>query len=224
MERHDGGVSRSGLGIAYRVQHTAGRDEPLQRLLARIPSAEVITDHEVNDPNPWRNYQRCLSDLPEASSHLVVLQDDCLPCRDFGMRVRDAVSHAPEEIISLFVGGLKDSTKIYHRAANNAAMFANMRGARIHHVVGLVWPVGAARDFLAWYEMEKDRIPYRKPHGSDDAIFTYWIKNGRPRRTVMATIPSLVEHPDDVYQVARLPGDQRKQGDRGRRAVLFAGE
>jgi hypothetical protein len=210
------------IGIAYRVQHTAGRDEPLARLLARVPPAvEIITDHDVGDPNPWRNYMRCLSDLPEASSHVVVLQDDVVPCRDFGMRVRDAVRNMPHEIISLFVGGLKDAERIYYREARNGRQFADMHGARIHHVVGIVWPVAAARAFMEWYAENEEKIPSRRPHRSDDMVFSYWIKNGRPRRKVWATIPSLVEHPDDVPQVAR---QRQRVSDRGRRAIQFAGE
>jgi hypothetical protein len=207
------------VGIAYRVQHTEGRDEPLARLLARLPPAvEVVTDTEAADRNPWRNYRRCLTDLPNGATHVVVLQDDALPCRDFGMRVREAVRERPDEIISLFVGGMREHRMAFNRAINRGDHWCEMRAQRIHHVVGLVWPAPAARDFLSWYEENELRIPAPRPHRSDDMVFSHWIKTGKPRRSVWATIPCLVEHPDDVPQVAR---SRQRPSDPGRRAVLF---
>ena len=164
--------------------------------------------------------KRCLTDPPNGASHLVVLQDDVEPCADFGLRVNEMVKERPFDILSLFVGGLKDSKKVMLKQANAGQRLAEMRGVRIHHVVGLVWPVAAAADFLEWYARDGDRMSLRKPHRSDDAVFSYWIKNGRPRRSVWATIPCLVDHREDVFQVARPPDGQRGPSS-GRRAVLF---
>lgn len=211
------------MKIAYRVQHAAGRNEALARLLAKIPPAvEVITDHEADtDPNPWRNYRRCLEDLPNGVSHVCVLQDDALPCQNFGMRLNDAVEQRPDDLISLFVGGLPGaSLKAFRKAQARGEGWCELpRPSKITHVVGLVWPVVLVAPFLAWYDEEKDMIPYPQPHRSDDMVVSYWLKTAKPWRTAWATVPCLVEHPDDLGSVAQ----RREKSGPGRRAIAFAG-
>lgn len=210
------------MKIAYRVQHAAGRDAALERLLAKLPPAvEVVADHEwESDPNPWRNYRRCLEDLPNGVSHVCVLQDDALPCRDFGMRLNEALEEKPHDLVSLFVGGLKGhSLRSFRQAQARKERWCVLpRPSRIVHVVALVWPVGLAADFLAWYDEEQDNIPSPQPHRSDDMLVSYWLKTSKPWQTVWATVPCLVEHPDDLPSVAQ----RHDKGGAGRRAIAFA--
>jgi hypothetical protein len=150
------------------------------------------------------------------------LQDDVLPCTDFDARLRAAIEEKPDQLVSLFVGNMKAAGLKPYRAAQakNENWCALHRSTRIIHVVGLVWPVEAAAAFLDWYEREGDRMPVRKPHRSDDQAVGYWLKNSDPHRTLWATVPSLVEHPDDFIQVART---KQRSADAGRRAISFAG-
>ncbi len=211
------------MKLVYRVQHTVGRDEGLHRLLDHLPLAvEVVSDHEGHDPNPWRNYLRCLQNPPPRATHMAILQDDVLPCNNFDIRLREVIKEKPDQILSLFVGNLRGAGQKEYRKAQIARSqwCAISSAARIFHVVALVWPVEAAAAFLDWYEVTKDKIPARQPHRSDDQVFGYWIRTGTPRRTVWATVPCLVEHPDDVPQVARK---RQRASDPGRRAISFAG-
>lgn len=206
------------MNVTYRVQHAAGRDLALDRLLPLLPRAvEVITDAEAqSDPNPLRNFLRCLIPPPGAT-HLCILQDDVLPCADFETRVGEAIAGRPTDLISLFVGGLHGRTqREFLWALKAGTPWSQVYFREIHHVVATVWPVGLAHDFLEWFPTA--RIPGPKVQRSDDAVVGYWARKHHVR--VWATVPCLVEHPDDFPSTIRR---HSKFGDKGRRAIHFAG-
>lgn len=194
----------------------------LSRLVDLLPAVEVVTDE--NGDGPFATYLRCLSVPPPGATHLCVLQDDALPCANFEERLEEAVAGRPADLISLFVGGLKgQATRDYLKAMTRRDPWCPLpRATRIIHVVALVWPVAVAGAFLDWYALNEERIPAPRPHKSDDMVISYYLKNSRPWRTVWATVPSLVEHPDDVPSVAQSRRGGSGQ-DKGRRAIWFAG-
>ena len=209
--------------IAYRVQHSAARDEGLRRLLPLLPpETEVFTDYEVEDPNPFRNYLRCLAGCPQGVTHICVMQDDAVPCASIALRLQEAVDERPDDVLSLFVGGLSGRTrKDFWAAQQNGERWSPINFREVHHVVSLCWPVPMAEAFLEWWA-SGPRIPGRKVQRSDDAVIGQWIKSTyadrRVRRTVWATVPCLVEHPDDLPSVVQ---GNRRLGDKGRRAIAF---
>lgn len=205
------------IRIAYRVQHLVGRDDALARLLPRLPSeTEVITDHpEDGVKRPMRGYLKCLENPPVNATHLCVIQDDALPCREAARRIGEAVGERPSDVVSLFVGGLPGRTRKDFWAAQAAGeRWSSIWFREIHHVVALVWPIELVNDFLAWYKTA--RIPIPIPHNSDDAVVGYWART--QRRLFWATVPCLVEHPDDLPST--IHRDERR-GDKGRRAIAF---
>lgn len=209
--------------IHYRVQHTAGRDVALRRLLPLLPpESEVITDHEVSNPNPFRNYLRCLEGAPPGITHLCVMQDDAVPCTGLAGRLQEAVGERPDDVLSLFVGGLSGKTrKDFWAAQSRGDRWSTVYFRETHHVVALVWPVPLAQQFLAWWA-SGPKIPGPKVQRSDDAVVTHWIKstyaNRQTRLQVWATVPCLVEHPDDLPSIVQ---NARRLGDKGRRAIAF---
>jgi hypothetical protein len=66
--------------------------------------------------------------------------------------------------------------------------------------VAVLWPVEAIHDFLDWYPAQP---PRRNPDRADDGVLGRWMS--KRSRKVLATLPSLVEHPDDTPSVAQ-PG------------------
>lgn len=186
-------------------------------------STEIITDGEaLTDPNPWRNYKRCLSNPPAGATHLVVLQDDVVVCRNFAQAVERLVAARPADVLSLFVGGVARTTARGLREALGAKRrWAPVWFRDVHHVCALVWPVGFASEFLAWAEISS--IPgYRGMPRSDDAIVGQWCR--MTRRTVWATAPCLVEHPDDVPTLIHQRERARGGHDQGRIAVAWIHE
>jgi hypothetical protein len=184
-----------------------------------VPSAKVIVDDGPGKPDPWRGYQRCLEDLP-AAGHLVVLQDDCLPCLNFEAALEHVIAARSDDVISLFVGGLGGVTrKQFFEASRRGSRWSAISFRDIHHVVALIWPIERVRQFFAWKETAK--IPgHRGFPRSDDAIVGTWARQNKV--TVWATVPSLVEHPDDL---ASSIGRRASQGrDRGRVAIQYIGD
>ena len=205
------------MNLHYRVQTVPARHQILPRLLHHLPvSTDVVVDEGDGPPSPWRGYLRCLTDpWPDSTTHMVILQDDVVPADHFGIRVQQAVEQRPADIISLFVGGLPGpARKAFLAAQFNGEPFAPIRLARIFHVVALVWPVDEIRSFVEW--QQHARLPGPTPPRSDDAIVGYWARV--THRTFWATVPCLVEHPDDVPSTIG-----RKPGSPGRKAILFAG-
>lgn len=163
-----------------------------------------------------RNYLRCLAEPPAGATHLCILQDDALPCNNFLPLLQEAVAERPDDVISLFVGALRNNTrKLFYEAMKRGSRWSPVYFRDIHHVVALVWPVARAQQFLDWYPTA--RMPGPKPPRSDDAVVGYWAR--RSRVQVWATVPCLVEHPDD-YPSSWVPDSRRK--DPGRRAIAFA--
>jgi len=212
-------VQQRRLSIEYRVQHAEGRDAALERLLIRLPPAVVVTDRETDDPNPMRNYLRCLAD-PGDATHLCVLQDDAVVCADFHNRLVEAVEDKPDDLISLFVASLPYKTRIdFLRALKRRERWSPVYMNGITHVVGMVWPVAAAEAFVEWFPPAKPIPGTRAPYRSDDMVVGYWARI--TKRQIWATVPCLVEHPDDVPSVAQT--DRGGDGlDRGRMAIHFA--
>lgn len=205
------------MKIVHRVQHVAGRDAPLQRLTGLLGACEIITDHEPDDPNPFRNYRRCLADTGDAT-HIVIVQDDCVPCANFKERVEALVAERPDDMLSLFVGGLTGKTKKDFLAAHaRREQWSPVWLRDIHHVVALVWPVAYAAAFLSF--IETARIPGGTMPRSDDAAVGYWARNRKV--TFWACVPCLVEHPDDVPSTIHR---RSRSGDMGRRAIAWLGD
>lgn len=207
------------MSLAVRVQSHPSRRECRQRLLAGLDGLliQVVEDNST-PPNPWSGYQKCLSDL-RGFSHLLVIQDDAVVCRNFPEAVSKIVTAHPDEVIALFVGGLRNRTsRDFTAALARGDRYAHVYFRDIHHVVALIWPVTLAQAFLGW--SRTNPIPGVPRPRSDDAAVGAWAR--KSRRRVLCTVPCLVEHPDDVKSTVGLRA--RKGSDRGRVAIHYIGD
>lgn len=84
-------------------------------------------------------------------------------------------------------------------------------------VVAVLWPREKALGLHQWTSGDV-RLPGIPHPRSDDAVAGYWMR--MTRQEVLVTIPSLVEHPDDVPSVK---GGTQRAG-KGRNAFLFIGD
>lgn len=182
--------------IHVRVQHHPKRAYLLPRLLDRLDQhAEIVTDPEPDDrlPSPWRTYRACLELPPAGTTHLLVLQDDAIPCRNLVAACAQIARPWP---VCLFLGGAPV------RTAREAAR-ALLRGGRyvdVHRgewvpVIAVLWPVEVAARFLEWADRPDVKLPGNPHPRSDDAVVGKWARTQKER--VVATVPSLVQHPDD---------------------------
>jgi hypothetical protein len=185
------------------------------------PAVEVITD-EGEPLNPWRGYRACLTDIPD-EGHVAVLQDDVLVCTNF-MEACERIAQANQNtVVSLFLS----RSGVVRRTVNMASLrwgktrYVDNHPQDLVHVVGVLWPVARARSFLAWVDANPLRIRGSSFSICDDAILTRWMKLTGER--VRVTVPSLVQHPDDVPSIVNS-SKMRNGADHGRTAAYWIGD
>lgn len=201
------------------IQAHPSRAELHSRLTAILGEALPVSLslHSSTPPDPWAGYKQVVRRAVDGEgTHFVVLQDDVTLCRDFPRAVRAAVDDRPNEVLSLWVGGLRQpTTKLFRQAQISGQRWVQIHFSDIHHVVALVWPRWLAEEFLDW--TENNMLPGDgRNQQSDDAIVGAWAR--RTKRYFIAHVPCLVEHEDDVESTIG-----RARGDAGRRAIAFAG-
>jgi hypothetical protein len=205
--------------IAARVQAHPSRRELRERLLPGLAgmSAEVI-ETDFDPPNPWYGYLECLRDPPDCT-HLLIVQDDTVTCRNLLPAVEALVRVEGDVPVCLYLGGLPMRTRGEALKVGKAGKhFVDVHPGDFMPVVAVLWPIEKAREFHAW-GTDPNRL--RQKNGrifeerSDDAMGGRWMRQTRQR--VVATIPSLIEHPDDVIStIAR--------SNTGRTALFWHGE
>lgn len=208
---------RAHRGIAVRVsvcvQHHPSRAGLLADLKARVGAIEVVTDPDPDGkPDPLRCYLECLRRTPEWCTHRVVLQDDCWPIVGFATAAAAAISEYPEALVCFFVPALAlAGGERVKRARKAGETWAELGNGLAVPVVATAWPRGAARDFVADVEARAFLITR-----SDDAAVSKFAALRKVR--VMAPVPSIVEHPDDVPS---LIGDRAANGKNPARRAAF---
>jgi hypothetical protein len=189
--------------------------------LAPLP-VEVST-HSSSPPNPWEGYKLALSSGladPAGPTHVLVLQEDVVVCQNFPealARVRRAKSFDP---VSLFLARLPGYAggEVFRAWLRGERYLRAYPGDKFFPALAILWPAAVAHSFFAWVNDPDRRLPgYPNPPASDDAVFGEWIR--RTQRDAWYTVPSLVDHPDQVESVI---GKTAQWGrDRNRTARLF---
>ena len=183
--------SRRDLPIQYAIQHHPSRAHLLPALLAALPDAQVIQDPGAHESrrSPWRAYQACLHALEADADSLCILQDDSEPCLDFGETLGLVVARHPTVPVALFVPGVG-----MHRRKILDACARDSRYAELPYrntfvpAVAVVWPRACVESILAW------AATHPSDRTADDGVLGAWAEASGTR--VLATVPSLVEHPD----------------------------
>lgn len=199
------------------IQHHPSRPDLPKRLRAalRMPRSqsliEVVADPDpLGAPNPWRTARECWQRTPDWCTHRLVLQDDIIPCRHFLAHAKRALEAKPDRITAFYLG---TNAIVTHRsmlvaASRCAAWVEGFPGAWVP-ALALAIPARLAHSLAAFHD---GTAPI-----ADDDVYGRWCReNGLPW---YATIPSLVNHDDEVPSLMR---DQYARGSR--RAACWVGE
>lgn len=174
------------------------------------PPPTIVFDPEPDAQrrSPWRTYRRALEEAPDWASHRLILQDDAELCRDFPETARRAVEARPNSLIVFCVLGLpKRWARLVVSAASSGSPWAALPigggGQSWVPVVAVAWPTAFCRRALDWVDEQG------WPHEfiADDEIVGR-IAKGLDFQ-VLATAPSLVDHPDLVVSAV---GGRRSSG------------
>lgn len=207
--------------IAFRVQAHPSRAE-IAETLARSLRGKVVYDPEPDGTRcSWRSYRECLLAPLGAATHLAIVQDDARPCRGFLPAVRAAVAAQPDRVIALFVQGIPH----WHRAAildacANGRTWTTLANYIFCPTVALVWPARLLPDIVEFdgRMRESGAWPAMPAFGADDEIVGRFLEAWG--EWALATVPSLVEHPDEVPSIERRIV-ARAGADLGRIATCF---
>lgn len=176
------------------VQHDPRRAHLLPPLLAALPdAAQVVEDPGASDPwrSPWRAYLACLAALEPDASHLLVVQDDCETCPDFPAALELVVNRHPTVPIALFTPGIGSHARRILGACAEGKRYVQLDAVNSFvPCVAVAWP----RECVASIVDFEERKPAPRSRTADDGNLAVWAK--AEGVTVLATVPSLVEHPD----------------------------
>lgn len=166
------------MNLAIHIQHTAERKH-WTKILLKILNNDATEVYVGEKKSLWEDAKKVLSHRP-SHTHVLVMQDDILPCQDFIPTVEQIINLLPNQPITFFTN-------------NPAADVAVMQDKR--WVTLSVWlmaqayvlPVEIIDDMVAWIdEYVKEDVRF-----DDERMAMYFYYHKIP---VYATVPSLVEH------------------------------
>jgi hypothetical protein len=136
---------------------------------------------------------------------------------NFGAAVRKIAERHPSTPVVLFLAHLPKRTGSEAvKAMKQKRRYVTLFIRDFCPVVGMLWPRHKIEEFLAWTKTGK--LPGGPNPRSDDAVVGRWMLQTRQR--ILATVPSLVQHPDEEPS---LIGKRAAWGrDRNRVALFFA--
>jgi len=151
---------------------------------------EVITDPDPEGIyHPWRAFQECLRHCPGDTGHLLIIQDDAVPCKDFDLAARTALSVKPDKIVCFYVGGGRAGEPLA-QAALSCKSWAALRQDLWIPLVATAFPVVVVRELQEWAATDHFALKSRW----DDAVLGRFMR--AKGITAWATVPNLVQHPD----------------------------
>lgn len=206
------------ISLSVAIQHHPIRSELVQELLGDIPGAELATDPEPNAMrNPWRSYRHALQTTPPGATHRMIVQDDVRVCDGFLPAVLAAVAAKPDRILSFFVAGNPyEHSQAVYAACDRGSSWAELDNQRWCPAVCLVWPAYHVPAVLAWVVAQNWPDAFR----ADDEIVGRYCRYADV--LPLASVPSLVDHPDDVPS---LLGQKAQYGqDPGRTTACWIGD
>lgn len=203
--------------LAVRVQHHPSRAGLLPGLLdhlAGFADVDVVTDRE--GAGTWATHRACLRAMPSRATHLLVVQDDAVPCAAFARKARAAIKASPGRIVCLFTPGFGFLARRVDQARGEGRAVMEFPTVAFVPLVAVVYPAAQADGLLAFADGRTWPHVSRRSR-ADDGMVADYCRSRRIRP--VATVPSLVDHDDTVPSVVK-PSHPR---GRHRRAALFAG-
>lgn len=188
------------MNLSIAIQTHPHRVTMAAALAYRIGGAEVVQDPDpLGGRSAWRCYRRCLELTPADATHRLIVQDDTKVCNQFVEAATNAVRARPGRLILFYVGG---SPVRYASAVLDACrrdeVWAELDGRHWCPVVATCWPVHLIPLMLGY----ADEQGWVNRYPADDEIV------GRFLRSIdecpVATVPSLVEHPDHVKSLVGM--------------------
>lgn len=175
-----------------------------------MPVSVVEDPNPTGAPSPLRCYRECVGRPAPGFTHLVIVQDDVTLCLDFDVALTRLLERVPDRLVALFVAGAPRRSAMELRLAEGRGDdLCEMSRMDWVPTVALVWPAAMAAEFTKYLGRVAEHM------WADDPIVGGWCN--RKRIVPIATVPSLVQHPDVVPSL--LPNDKSAGGKNGYRTA-----
>lgn len=201
--------------LSVAIQHHPARAELIEPLRVALEPADVLvaTDPEPEGrPSPLRTYLEALRLAPAWATHHLVLQDDAVLCRNFTPAALLALESRPDGPLTFFVSEQhRESAHHIRGAYGRGERFVAVPSRRWIPAVALAWPAELVPRFLEYVEAQR----WPGMFVADDEAIGRFCRLEHVE--VLATVPSLVQHPD----IPSLIGRRRIRA--GRRAIHYIG-
>jgi hypothetical protein len=162
----------------------------------------VVPDPQPQgERNPWRTYQACLEVGARLKEPFVILQDDCLPVPGFREAAAACRKVLPEALIAFSLQGMVQhgNRTQFWQALDRGEPLMRFHPHNWVPAMALGWTTELANLALEWDQLQTQLRPN---FTSDDGrLFHFGRWAGAE---VWATVPCLVDHPDDVPAVGEL--------------------
>ena len=168
------------LGI--RIQHNCMRMRWLEVMKNLLDSRCASQVKAIPDPTGslWGSCKAVLTSYLPDDTHVMVLQDDVLPCKDLIKAAERIIELLPNEPITLF-----SNSEVIKRAREKQKNWVKLRVWFMAQAY--ILPVALIKDMIPWVEQRVKQSVYM----DDDRMATYMYYQGK---YVYATAPCLVEH------------------------------
>lgn len=176
----------------------------------------VVTDPEPDAKLriPWRTYHACMTHKLPGATWRVVLQDDVELCPNFGVAVERALQHVDQPVCLFVPKTLRQGSLRLLKACFEDKAWCELEWREWIPVVAVAWPERLVPVFLDWAASRRFSPSHNR---ADDAIVGRFARENRI--TFLATVPSLVNHPDVEPSLIR---NHIPKG--GRRATCYVGD
>lgn len=186
------------MNVSIAIQTHPNRESMARALAGRI-GGEIVVDPDPSGPrSAWRTYRRCLETTPIDATHRLIVQDDAVVCRDFSIAARNAIAAQPDRVLLFFVGG---SPRRYADAVMKACerddLFVELDAKHWCPVVATAWPRRLISTLIEYDDSNRNRFVL-----ADDEICGRFLREVDEHP--VATVPSLVEHPDEVKSLVGI--------------------
>lgn len=201
------------LNIAATVQHHPSRAHLIPPLLDRLNGLDpqVIPDPGGREKGTWRSHRACLHALPIDATHLLVVQDDAIPCDGFADRLREAVADHPDAIVCAFAPGTGELLRPFWAAQKRGDRYLHMPVRTFVPVVCVVYPRHHAEGIPRFAAARRMSVGK-----ADDGIVSTYVRAHRV--PVVLTVPCLADHDDSEPSLMGMP---HGRGHSHRKAAAF---
>lgn len=184
-----------------------------QCLSAAFAGAEVLPPFVIEDTwhrGCWLTARETwLEGVATGADHVLVVQDDVMPCADFARAVAEVVSARPGDAVSFFA-----PWPIMRRARELDRRWIEVR--HFAYTQALCLPAWMVRDAVAW--IDDNTSAANLGHYDDSRFGLYFLDRGR---SVFATAPSLVQHDDRIPSLIGNPSGRVSQWAVGERDLAM---